>query len=154
MRGSGRAGLCPYAGYARRRDRWLSVVDTSTSRGTTQGILLTVMWRRCWTGGGARWSVVGATLANAVHLVVAETLDERFPEECPARVEFDADGETYRSGATHPRDVVNRSLNANEVRRKVKRLCRPALDAPAIERVQSALSDRSAPIKDVISEWR
>lgn len=93
-------------------------------------------------------------LANAVHLVVDGSLDDRFPEECLARVELDADGETYRSGVTRPRGAVDRPLDATEARRKVEQLCRPTLDASAVERVQSALSDRSAPIKDVISEWR
>lgn len=93
-------------------------------------------------------------LADAVHLDVDGTLDDRFPVECLARVELDAGDETYRSGVTRPRGAVDRPLDATEARRKTECLCRPTLDGSAVEQVRSALSDRSAPIGNVTSQWR
>lgn len=93
-------------------------------------------------------------LADAVRLDVDGTLDDRFPGDCLARIEIDAADETHRSGVARPRGAVDRPLDATEVRRKVERLCRPTLDGSAVERVRSALSDRSAPIGRVTSQWR
>jgi len=93
-------------------------------------------------------------LAEAVRLRVDETIDNCFPDECLARVDIDADTETYRSAVTRPRGAVDRPLKPEERRQKVERLCRPTLDSSAVERVRSALSDRSAPVGRVTSQWR
>lgn len=93
-------------------------------------------------------------LANTVHFVVDGALDDRFPAECLASVELDTGRETYQSNVTRPRGAVGRPLDTTEVRRKVERLCRPTINGPAVERVRSVLSDRSAPVEAAIERWQ
>lgn len=92
--------------------------------------------------------------ADRVCLSVDEELNERFPEECLACIELDTREETYRSGVMRPRGTRDRPLTASERKQKIETLCRPTLNSDDIERVQSALSDRSAPVADVVAPWQ
>jgi len=92
-------------------------------------------------------------LADAVALTVDDALDERFPQECLARVDVQADGRTYTSSVTRPRGARERPLASTRQREKVERLCRPTLDAAAVDRVERLLGDSEARIEEVLAPW-
>lgn len=93
-------------------------------------------------------------LADTIRLIVDKELDERFPKECLARIELDTGEETYRSDVTRPRGAYGQPLTAPERKRKIEALCQPTLDSDDIEQVQSTLSDRSAPVAEVVAPWQ
>lgn len=93
-------------------------------------------------------------LADTIRLIVDKELDERFPKECLARIELDTGEETYRSDVTLPRGACEQPLTAPERKQKIETLCKPTLDSDDIEQVQSTLSDRSAPVAEVVAPWQ
>lgn len=93
-------------------------------------------------------------IADVVDLRTDPGIDERFPEECLARVEVETAAETYESDLTRPRGARERPLSAAERTEKVTGFCEPTLDADDVEKLRATLSDRSAPVEAVVSAWR
>ncbi len=93
-------------------------------------------------------------LADSVELVTDADLDERFPAECLARVVLETGGKTYASGEIRPRGARERPLSAAEQAAKVTDLCRPTVDADAVEQIRSTLPDRAEPVSEVVAAWR
>jgi len=92
-------------------------------------------------------------LADAVTLTVDDEIDERFPQECLARVEVVTGERTYESSVTRPRGSRNRPLSSARQRAKVERLCAPMPDTGAIDRVEQLLCDRDARVAEVLAPW-
>ncbi|MHB9287133.1 MmgE/PrpD family protein [Halobacteriales archaeon Cl-PHB] len=93
-------------------------------------------------------------LADAVDLVTAPEIDERFPAECLARVELATAERTYESDVTRPRGARERPLSATAQAAKVASLCAPTVDAAGVDRVRAALADRTAPLAEVVAPWQ
>ncbi len=93
-------------------------------------------------------------LADCVELRVDDDIDARFPAECLARVELDVGDETYASAVTRPRGSQDRPLSPPAHREKVETLCGPTVARAEVDRVRTALRDRTAPVASLLAAWR
>ena len=93
-------------------------------------------------------------LTDNVKLVVNETIDEQFPNQCLGRVILDLGDREFDSGITRPRGSQDRPLSTSEQRAKIIRLCKPTIPTDEISNVQEALSVRSNDISLVLSPWQ
>lgn len=92
-------------------------------------------------------------LSDAVELRVDETLDERFPGECLARLELGTGSETYTSDVTRPPGAREQPLAADVRREKARRLVTPTLPTSAIEKTEQRLCD-SVSVATLLAPWR
>ena len=93
------------------------------------------------------------SLAECVNLVVDDEIDERFPNECLARVEIETATETYTSPVTRPRGSRGRPLSDHERREKVRRLVTPTVAPTAVDEGADYLTTPATPVADLTNLW-
>ena len=92
-------------------------------------------------------------LTDRVEFEVDAELDERFPEECLARITVDIQNEAYESDITRSRGARTAPLSANDRRQKARRLVSPTLPETAIAHVATTLDDERESIEVVLEPW-
>ncbi|WP_137285548.1 MmgE/PrpD family protein [Halorussus salinisoli] len=94
-------------------------------------------------------------LADRVELVVDPGLEERFPDECLARVELlTSDGRTLTSDVTRARGAREHPLSDTELRAKAADLFEPSVPPGTVGRVEAELDSPAATVERLLDPWR
>lgn len=96
--------------------------------------------------------IVGS-VADRVELVVNETLEERFPAECLARVTVETSTESFRSDVTRPPGARDRPLSSEERLMKARRLLTPTLDESAVKQLRQRLARPTRSVAGLLAPW-
>ncbi|QZP39571.1 MmgE/PrpD family protein [Halobaculum magnesiiphilum] len=93
------------------------------------------------------------SLADRIDIAVDESLDERFPTECLARVTVETTDGTYQSDVTRPPGARERPLTQGERIEKASRLLRPTVDETAVESIRETLRAPDRPVRALLAPW-
>ena len=93
-------------------------------------------------------------LADRVELIKDDALEDRFPDECLARVELImSSGRTLTSTVTRARGAREAQLSKTERREKAIALFGSSLPPKTAEHVETTLSTPSKPVEDLLAPW-
>ena len=91
-------------------------------------------------------------LSNSVEIRAEESLNERFPSECLARIVIDTERETFSSGVTRPPGARERPLSDETRREKARRLVAPTLPRSAIDETERRLRSNTS-VATLLEPW-
>lgn len=92
-------------------------------------------------------------LSESVELQTDDALNDRFPQECLARVELDAEDGRHVSDVTRPPGARTQPLSDDARREKARRLVSPTLPASVIQTIERRLrGDASA--TELVGPWQ
>lgn len=94
------------------------------------------------------------TLVERVEFRTDDQIDDRFPEECLARVRVDANGQSYSSDVVRARGAVQRPLSQVAFERKIDDLFTPTLPSNAFEKVDVTLNRPGSSVRQLLSPWK